>query len=290
MYCATATSPHARHSAPGAVPCRHGRHASAHPSPDAHHQQCVTLAFVVPHAAFVAFPRCATVLTSAPPSPLDACACRALQYLLQHVGRPQRASRSFFIAGAVFVAFSYATTDAPGWAHPHRRRRPQHLRQPLSTEHAAFVASPRVLIIFSAAPTLRSEPAPGTHHEHDVHAMHVAYPCAATVFSDAPLSAQSEVLSRSASMMRTCGAHAAAFPHHPRHFRPVLARTHHLEAGAAHSPSSALRPSHPNTAPILSAVPLPDTRASCHYDMPAKRAPAHGDDAQPPLEQQLRCA
>ncbi|KAJ7114384.1 hypothetical protein C8R44DRAFT_881230 [Mycena epipterygia] len=59
----------------------------------------------------------------------------------------------------------------------YRRRRPQHLRQPLSTAHAAFVASPRVLAIF-AVPTLRSKPAPGTHHEHDAHHQRRAEPAA----------------------------------------------------------------------------------------------------------------
>jgi hypothetical protein len=74
------------------------------------------LAFVVPHAAFVASPRCATVLPSVLPSPLEAHASRAFQYHPQHDPRPQRAPRSFLIAGAAFVAFSYA----PTFYCPHR--------------------------------------------------------------------------------------------------------------------------------------------------------------------------
>ncbi|KAJ6528466.1 hypothetical protein B0H19DRAFT_1385163 [Mycena capillaripes] len=170
----------------------------------------------------------------------------------------------------------------------HRCLRPEHLQQSLLTEHAAFIASPRVLTIFSAVPTLRSEPAPGTHHEHDVHAMHVAYPCAATGFSGAPLSAQSQVLSRTAIMTRTYAAHVTAVPHHPRHFRPGPARIHHLERRSAltarlpctylprcvaHIPH--LRPAHPTTALFLSAVPLPDTRASCIWHEDNEPAAPH---------------
>jgi hypothetical protein len=68
------------------------------------------LAFVVPHAAFVASPRCATVFISVPLSPLDARACRALQYHPQHVPRLHGAPWSFLIAGAAFVAFLSAHT------------------------------------------------------------------------------------------------------------------------------------------------------------------------------------
>ncbi|KAF8195159.1 hypothetical protein K438DRAFT_2017207 [Mycena galopus ATCC 62051] len=92
-----------------AVPRRHARHhASAHPSPDPHHQphgQRVTLASVVPGAAFVASSCSATVLTAVAP---NARAAHALQYHPQHVPRRQHAPRSFLIAGAA-VAFSYAT-------------------------------------------------------------------------------------------------------------------------------------------------------------------------------------
>jgi hypothetical protein len=77
-----------------------------------------------------------------------------------------------------------------------------------------------------------------------------------------------------------------------------------------HSPLSALHPSHPIRAPrrssILSAIPPPSIRASCiwHKDngstgpdgddpqrdvVRAKSARAHGDEMQPPFEQQLRC-
>ncbi|KAF8130026.1 hypothetical protein K438DRAFT_1999563 [Mycena galopus ATCC 62051] len=65
---------------------------------------------VDPDAAFVATPRCATVLTGVPPSPADARACRALQYYPQHIPRAQRAPRLFLIAGVAFFAFTYATT------------------------------------------------------------------------------------------------------------------------------------------------------------------------------------
>ncbi|KAJ7791082.1 hypothetical protein B0H14DRAFT_201545 [Mycena olivaceomarginata] len=134
--------------------------------------------------------------------------------------------------------------------------------------------------------------------------MHVAYPCAATVFSDTPPSAQSQVLSRSVPPP-AYAAHAAAVPRHPGHFRPVPARAHHLQRRSVltarltactylgtipnttcvrrgHSPPSALRPLHPTTAPILSVVPPPDTRAygMQHEDNGSTRpARAHGDDS-----------
>ncbi|KAJ7793333.1 hypothetical protein B0H14DRAFT_149374 [Mycena olivaceomarginata] len=87
-----------------------------------------------------------------------------LQYRPKHAPRLQRALRSFLIAGAAFVASSYAATiycphhSTHAIEHiPNTTRRPQHRqqpRQPLSTMHAAFVASPRVLTIFSAVPPL----------------------------------------------------------------------------------------------------------------------------------------
>ncbi|KAJ7252264.1 hypothetical protein C8J57DRAFT_1474307 [Mycena rebaudengoi] len=92
---------------------QHHYTAIVHHSPDPHRQpygKRVMLAFVVPHAAFVASPRCATVLISAPLSPLDARACCALQYHPQHVPRLRGAPWSFLIAGAAFVAFSSAHT------------------------------------------------------------------------------------------------------------------------------------------------------------------------------------
>ncbi|KAJ7804523.1 hypothetical protein B0H14DRAFT_3883394 [Mycena olivaceomarginata] len=198
MYCATATSPHSCYSAPDAIPRRHARHhASAHPSPDPHrqaHGQRVTLAFLVPHAAFVASPHCATMLTSVPPSPLEPRACRALQYHLHHVPRPQHALRSFLITGAAFVAFSYATAVLTARrtrlvASTTRHRRPLHLRQPLYTAHPAFVASLRVLAILSAVPPLRSKPAPGAHHQRlflITPATFVPSPCAPTICSVDP--------------------------------------------------------------------------------------------------------
>ncbi|KAJ7847581.1 hypothetical protein B0H14DRAFT_3453666 [Mycena olivaceomarginata] len=84
----------------------------------------------------------------------------------------------------------------------------------------------------------------------------------------------------------------------------VLSTTCVHSVRRGHSPPSALRPSHPTTAPILSAVPPPDTRASVFStkttaapargaacavcangvdpqcdDAPAKSARAHGDNA-----------
>ncbi|KAJ7794934.1 hypothetical protein B0H14DRAFT_3888538 [Mycena olivaceomarginata] len=120
-----------------------------------------TLAIVVPYAAFVVSLGCATVLTSVPPSPLDARACRALQCHPRHVPRPHRTPRSFLIAGAAFVAFSYVATTI---SCPHRTARVAgRIPNMTPTSPAPAAAAP------PAVPALRSKPAPGTH---------VAYPCA----------------------------------------------------------------------------------------------------------------
>ncbi|KAF8196386.1 hypothetical protein K438DRAFT_1968102 [Mycena galopus ATCC 62051] len=154
--------------APEPVPRRHARHhANAHPSPDPHrqpHGQRMTFAFIVPHAAFVVSPRSATVLSSVLSLPLD----------------------------------------ARDWAHPQHDTDVPSTRGSRSPQcMPPLIASSRVLAILSAVPTLHSNPDLGTHYEHDAHAMHVAYPCAATVFSGAPPSARNHVLSCSASMTRT---------------------------------------------------------------------------------------
>jgi hypothetical protein len=79
-----------------------------------------TLAIVVPYAAFVVSLGCATVLTSVPPSPLVARACRAVQCHPRYVPRLHRTPRSFLIVGAAFVVFSYVATTI-SW--PHRTAR-----------------------------------------------------------------------------------------------------------------------------------------------------------------------
>ncbi|KAF8146064.1 hypothetical protein K438DRAFT_1781343 [Mycena galopus ATCC 62051] len=165
-------------------------------------------------------------------------------------------------------------------ASPTRHRRPQHLRQPLSTARTVFVASRHVLPILSTVPTLPSKLAPGTHREHDAHTMHVTY-----VFSGAPPSAQSQVPSHSASMTRStsvgstrCSGSPSSTPisSRPRTRPPSAAYTalaarlpclHVLDTVPSttrvrrgHSPPSAQRPSHLTTAPILSAVLPSDTR------------------------------
>ncbi|KAJ7363042.1 hypothetical protein DFH08DRAFT_1025653 [Mycena albidolilacea] len=224
-----------------------------------------------PHVTFVSSALCDRL----PPSPLDGRACRVLQYHPQHVPRLQRAPRSFLIAGAVFVALSYATTNySPAAAALHRARRIRRL--PARPAHPQRRPNPPL------------KTCPSTHHEHDEHAMHVAYPCPATVFSAAPPSAQRQVLSRSASMPRTPSVRSTrcSCSPLPTPFRPVPARTHHPQRRSAlpvrltactylgtvssttcvrhgHSPPSLLRPWHPTTVQILSAVLPPNTRASC---------------------------
>ncbi|KAJ7363017.1 hypothetical protein DFH08DRAFT_329173 [Mycena albidolilacea] len=239
-----------------------------------------------PHVAFVSSALCDRL----PPSPLDGCACRVLQHYPQHVPRLQRAPRSFLIAGAVFVAFSCATTTVFTARHA-AAYIPNTTPTSTASAPAAFHRARRVrrLPARPAHPQRRPNPPlktrPGTHHEHGAHAMHVAYPCPATVFSAALPSAQRQVLSHSASMPRTTSVRSTrcSCSPSPTPFRPVPARTHHLQRGSAltarrtgctylgtvpsttcvrhgHSRPSLLRPW---TVQILSAVLPPNTRAPC---------------------------
>ncbi|KAJ6569828.1 hypothetical protein DFH09DRAFT_1313622 [Mycena vulgaris] len=197
---------------------RRDRHVTTCRDP---HPQCVTLASVVPHADFVASPRCATVLTSVPPSPLEARPCRALQYHPQHVLRPQRAPRSFLIAGAAFVAFSYATTIYC----PHRSTRAvgRIPNMPPTSPAPAAAALHR-------ARRGRRLPYDAHHHQRTQHTVQLS-PIPRTTFVPSPRA-------------------------------PTICSSPTPPACRRHSPPSALYPSHPNTAPILSAVPPPDIRAS----------------------------
>ncbi|KAF8215493.1 hypothetical protein K438DRAFT_1955458 [Mycena galopus ATCC 62051] len=134
----------------------------------------------------------------------------ALQYH-QHVSRTQRAPlhrqrrlRRFLIRHRHLLSLPHnappryipnTTPTSPAPAAPHS-----------SPPRASFQCRPSPLLT----------PALGTHYEHDAHdqrralslrqsfahAIHVAYPFTATVFSAAPLSAQSQALSCSASMAR----------------------------------------------------------------------------------------
>ncbi|KAJ7458127.1 hypothetical protein FB451DRAFT_1406441 [Mycena latifolia] len=163
------------------------------------HGQRVALAFVVRPAAFVASPHCATGLASVPPAPLGGRACRALQDHPQHAPRPQRAPRAFLIAGAAFVAFSCATTEARSWAQPQHDTDVPSTCGSRSTAHA----SPRSLAILrTRRPTVCSKPGPvarrecGAHHrqraQHTLqlfpfaHAAFVPSPRAPTVCSIGP--------------------------------------------------------------------------------------------------------
>ncbi|KAF8146056.1 hypothetical protein K438DRAFT_1944809 [Mycena galopus ATCC 62051] len=189
----------------------------------------------------------------------------------------------------------------PG-ASPTRHRRPQHVRQPLSTARTVFVASRRVLPILSTVPTLPSKLAPGTHREHDAHAMHVTY-----IFSGAPPSAQSQGLLRSANMTRAttsvCSTRCSCSPSST----PISSRPRARPPSATYTALTARLP----CLHVLDTVP----ETTCHEgngngsthprrclavcadgvdsrcdDAPAKSARAHGDDVQPPLQQQLPCA
>ncbi|KAJ7862755.1 hypothetical protein B0H14DRAFT_3610774 [Mycena olivaceomarginata] len=244
--------------------------------------------FVGPYAAFVASPRCATVLTSA----------TAL------TGQRSRLPHPSVLPATRSASAARAT----------------HLRELLSTAHAAFVALPRVLAILSAVPTLRSNSTPGTHHKHDADDLHVACPCAVTIFSGASpsASAQSQVPSRGASM--TCTTTSARstrcnFSPSPAPFlsRPHV-RAHHLQGRSAltarlpclhvprYSPQHPLRAQRaPRTFPTIRAAPIAsDHRADPFRPTPAPpvcstkttaapaRGPACADAVNPPPTTRLR--
>jgi hypothetical protein len=121
-----------------------------------------------------------TVLTSVPPSPLDARPCHALHYHPQHGPCPQRAPGSLLIAGAACVAFSYATTiycprrsthattghiprttptsPAPAAAALHRARHVRRLpaRPPYPQHHADLRSKPAPARITNTRRTTRT--------------------------------------------------------------------------------------------------------------------------------------
>ncbi|KAJ7808581.1 hypothetical protein B0H14DRAFT_3881358 [Mycena olivaceomarginata] len=178
--------------------------------------QRVTHALVVPYAAFVASPGCATVLPSVPLSRLDARACRALQYHPQYAPLPRRAPPSFLIAGVACVALSSATTiycsypsmQAAGTCGCRS-----------SNAHVVFVASPHVLAILSAVPLLRSNLPMAVPRNTCTDLAGVRFAYRGTPYTSPTHGLRPA--SHSANMTRTTTSvrsNAAAVPHHPRHF------------------------------------------------------------------------
>jgi hypothetical protein len=108
------------------------------PNHTASHTGSVTLPFVVPHAAFVRSPHSQTVLTSVPPS-----VCQGRPSLLVLPALPSHTPPPSTVLAARRARLR---------ASPAHHRRLQHPRQPLSTAHATFIASPRALAILSAVP------------------------------------------------------------------------------------------------------------------------------------------
>ncbi|KAJ7803740.1 hypothetical protein B0H13DRAFT_2492851 [Mycena leptocephala] len=307
--------PYARYSVRDAVPRRHaGRHASAHASPDPHrqpHGQRMTLAFLVP-ALRDRLDQCTTLTarpprlprSSGPPATPPASAARATVVLHRW-----RRLRRLFIRHHHLLS---SPLDARGWAHPQHNTDIPSTCGSLSPPRTPRSSPPPAPSPSSAPSHPRSKPAPGTHHEHDAHALHAAYPCAVTVFSAAPPSAQSRVLSRSASMTRTTtSVHSTRYSYSPsptplssHPHAPTICSSPAPPACAAdiriRPPRRSFPPSHRPTPalPVYStkASATPARGAACadgvdpqRYDAPAKSAQAHGDDAQPPLGQQLRC-
>ncbi|KAF8182451.1 hypothetical protein K438DRAFT_1975580 [Mycena galopus ATCC 62051] len=314
MYCVTATSPHARYSVPDAVPRRHARYqASAHPSPDLHsqpHGQRVMLAFFIPHAAFVASPRCATILTMYRP----------------HRSTPAPAALFGMTRNtAAFTAFSYTTTI---YCPLRSTRAAWHIPNTTPMSPAPGPSS--------AASQSSSRNLPLARTTHTTRMLCTwPYPSATTVFSGAPPSAQSQVMLRSAARTTTsvrsihCRSSPSLTPLSSRpHARPpstaytvLIARLNACTylgtvpsttcptvratpIASDHCADPFRRPTVRHPPPVCitktTAMTAPARGAACavcadgvvdlHRDAPAKSTRAREDDVRPPLAQQLRCA
>jgi hypothetical protein len=221
-----------------------------------------------PHVAFVPSALC----DSLPPSPLDGRACHVLQYDPQHVPRLQRAPPSFLIAGAVFVAFSYAPTiyclyrSTRGCMHPQHDTDVHSTCGSRSQPCTPRSSPPRTSCPSSALSQPSAQNLPW-HAPRRRRARHARRLPPATVFSAAPPSAQRQVLSRSASMPRTPSVRSTrcSCSPSPTPLRPVPARTHHPQRRSAlparltactylGSPEHYLRA--PRTFPTVFAAPM----------------------------------
>ncbi|KAJ7895446.1 hypothetical protein B0H13DRAFT_2665101 [Mycena leptocephala] len=130
--------------------------------------------------------------------------------------------------------------DARGWAHPQHNTDISSTCGSLSPPRTPRSSAPPAPWPSSAPSHPRSKPDPGTHHEHDAHALH-----AVTVFSAAPPSARSQ---------------------------PILS--------AIHRPTPALPVySTKTSATPARGAACADGVDPQRYDAPAKSAQAHGDDA-----------
>ncbi|KAF8146358.1 hypothetical protein K438DRAFT_1990828 [Mycena galopus ATCC 62051] len=172
-----------------------------------------------------------------------------------------------------------------------------HLRQLLSTAHAKFVASPRV--VPSSAP---SQPSAATCPWYEPRTTNMTHtPCTSPTHAlrvSAPPSAQSQVLSRTTTSVHSTLSitHATFVPSHLPRSSPLTARLPclHVFLRCPVTPAcTADIPYRPRcthrtliTVPTLSAVPPPATHASCmqHEDSRTRLRRC------PLLEQQLRCA
>ncbi|KAF8182169.1 hypothetical protein K438DRAFT_2020960 [Mycena galopus ATCC 62051] len=191
-------------------PCHAAKPRQRAPQPRATlpaYAQRVTLAFVVLHAAFVA-----------PEDRLNQCpaltgrASRLPRPLVIPATRPASAPRATVIPHherrlrRLLIAEHHllpSPLDTRGWAHPKQDTNVPSTRgsrsPPRTPRSSRFRAS-----WSSSAPSH-----PPLKTEHNARVMHVAYPCAATLFGGAPPSAHSQVLSRSTSVTRTTSRYDA---------------------------------------------------------------------------------
>ncbi|KAJ7748230.1 hypothetical protein B0H14DRAFT_3167122 [Mycena olivaceomarginata] len=323
--------PHARYSAPNGVPRRHARDCRPLrrlrrvPGLRDRLDQCACphRSTPVPAALFSVHPRhvpCPAPHGHGCSSSPDAAFSRFLYR--DHLPSPVP-HRTVRVVGR--IPNMTPTSPAPAAAAPPRTPRSS---PPRASDHLSAVPNP----------PLKTRPRHAPRTRRARHARRL--PIRLTVFSAAPLSAQRQMLSRSASMTRTttlrssarcscspsltppssclrarlptiCGvdsrppldslpvrtsvqslapparaACAADVPHRLRCTHPIPSE-HHADPRSflpSHRPAPA-----PPVCGIKTAVSPARTATVLSDVVRAKSARAHGDDAQPPLEQQLRC-
>ncbi|KAJ7351612.1 hypothetical protein DFH08DRAFT_957913 [Mycena albidolilacea] len=148
-----------RHTLEGAISCANPYHVHAlntvpgrtHPSPSLAPPVAFTARFLAAHAAFIASSRTTTLVSSVPPSLLEARTCCAPQHLLP-LQRTSTASRTLPIHARAPAHLRHDTD------HP---RRAQPMRQPLPSARTALITYPPSSAPYRPPMEAGSCPAPG---------------------------------------------------------------------------------------------------------------------------------
>ncbi|KAJ7855496.1 hypothetical protein B0H14DRAFT_3449021 [Mycena olivaceomarginata] len=259
-----------------------------------------------PHAAFVASPGCATLLTIVPPSRFDARTCHT-RYHPQHFPCLQRTLWSFFIAEAAFfrlpIRYHHLPSlplDGPLGRIPNTTPTAPALSAAALHPRPSPPPRPRHP---QRHPTPPLKPDPGTHHERDAHNERRAQSLRQS-FAVAHAMRCDRLQYRPTHMQHTL----QLFPNHPRHFRPVPACVPPLSTAPSttcvrsvrhkYSPPPTprhripahcdhlLRGSHPSTCSARSNPHKVDADAHAH----PRRARTVEPETAPPRVVNARCA